>query len=71
MPLVDVGGIECGVLSCRWLFVIPWIFETLLQGRLLIRAQIMSPIDNTIYSIGLLLALCALLLWKARRRRKP
>ena len=31
---------------------------------------IMSPFHNTIYSLGLLLALCALLLWKARRRRK-
>jgi len=30
----------------------------------------MTPIHNTIYSVGLLLALCALLLWKARRRRK-
>jgi hypothetical protein len=30
----------------------------------------MSPFNNTVYSVGLLLALCALLLWKARRRGK-
>lgn len=30
----------------------------------------MPAFSNTVYSIGLLLALCALLLWKSRRRRR-